>query len=100
MYWGWNETPCDAGVDDPGNWDAIVIKLPPWHGSLCDTWNDSGPDDWDNARLRSKITELLDDSDSPTSWASYDKPIVILTETLFDFGQLDGWGPDEMWGYK
>lgn len=28
-YWGWNEIPLDTGrVDNPSNWDAIVIKLP------------------------------------------------------------------------
>jgi len=32
-YWGWNEVPVDrALMNDPGNWDAIVIKLP---ASLC-----------------------------------------------------------------
>jgi len=28
-YWGWNEVPVDAKVvNDPRNWDAVVIKLP------------------------------------------------------------------------
>jgi len=28
-YWGWNEIPVAKWVvDDPGNWDAIIIKLP------------------------------------------------------------------------
>mmetsp|Transcript_51556 Transcript_51556/g.137608 ORF Transcript_51556/g.137608 Transcript_51556/m.137608 type:complete len:463 (-) Transcript_51556:106-1494(-) len=28
-YWGWNEVPMDAQVlNDPGNWDAVMIKLP------------------------------------------------------------------------
>jgi len=33
-YWGWNEVPVDKQkMKDPGNWDAIVIKLPP---GVCD----------------------------------------------------------------
>ena len=29
-WWGWNEVPVSrATMDDPTNWDAIVIKLPP-----------------------------------------------------------------------
>jgi len=28
-YWGWNEIPVDkAAASDPGNWDAVMIKLP------------------------------------------------------------------------
>jgi len=28
FWWGWNEVPVPASVDDPANWDAIAIKLP------------------------------------------------------------------------
>jgi len=28
-YWGWNEVPVDRTMmNDPGNWDAVIIKLP------------------------------------------------------------------------
>ena len=33
-YWGWNEVPVTGdAMDDPANWDAIVIKLP---AAICE----------------------------------------------------------------
>jgi len=28
MYWGWNEIPVGSYIEDPGYWDAVMIKLP------------------------------------------------------------------------
>jgi len=36
-YWGWNEVPVQKSiVDDPGNWDAVMIKLPASVWSISD----------------------------------------------------------------
>lgn len=39
-YWGWNEVPVDRNiVEDPQNWDAVVIKLP---AAICDDSQGAG----------------------------------------------------------
>lgn len=42
MYWGWNEVPVDrALMNDPSNWDAIIIKLPAALGNKIASNDDS-----------------------------------------------------------
>jgi hypothetical protein len=39
-YWGWNEVPVDRNiVEDPLNWDAVIIKLP---AAICDDTQSPG----------------------------------------------------------
>merc|ERR1712183_1230758 len=40
-YWGWNEIPVSTDIDNPENWDAVIIKLP---ANLCD-YDDFGMTD-------------------------------------------------------
>jgi hypothetical protein len=42
IYWGWNEVPVDRPMmNDPNNWDAIVIKLPASLGNKIGSNDDS-----------------------------------------------------------
>lgn len=43
IYWGWNEIPVQtSGVEDPLNWDSVIIKLP---ADICG--NGGGDDNFD-----------------------------------------------------
>lgn len=52
-YWGWNEIPVDRDiVEDPANWDAVVVKLPADicqnnFGSWDSVWCLGSTEQWD-----------------------------------------------------
>lgn len=55
-YWGWNEVPVsNTAVHDPGNWDALAIKLP---AALC---GHEGYDDSVNCLPTAAQQQLEDD---------------------------------------
>ena len=89
MYWGWNEVPCTNNIDDPSNWDAVIIKLPPGAESLCQL---------DDDKLQHVVDSLTKDDGSPLKdegWSG--RPVVTLVESKDDFSWIDG---NSYWGYK
>jgi hypothetical protein len=57
-YWGWNEIPLARSIaDDPLNWDAVVIKMPP---AVCGGSGDGDNMDCLSATAQEKLETLLD----------------------------------------
>ncbi len=77
MFWGWNEIPVKKKIDEPKNWGAMVIKLPPGVKKL------SGMSTFSLKVLRNTLKSVMTEMGVPYNSKKKSK-VVLLTDVRAD----------------